>query len=194
MKSETRTLIYNGDSMRRVFVPGDLIVARPIRFADVRKGDIVVCGIQTKKTVVHRVVARDSIRCITMGDNNPAPDAVAQGASSKLFLAVQRIPLGRRPRPLKNGASGYRQFLWNRLRRRIRLSLISPFFSFLLPMLFWRIALKGKKVSLDYTHWYWRGFLVAYEKPNGRIVFRSPILRLFFRLIRDETKPGSSKR
>lgn len=182
MQRETKTLIYTGASMRRVFEPGDLVTARPARFEDLKKGDIVVCNLDSKIPIIHRVVFRDASRCVTMGDNNSRPDRRIQRPSDAFLIAVERIPKGKRPRRVKNGAAGWRQFLWNRARRRLRNDILSPAFSMLVSLAFWRIGLHGTDAARGFRHWHWRGRLIAYRRPDGRTLFRSPLLRLFFRL------------
>ena len=117
--------LFAGWSMRRVFVPGDVLVLREIPFADFRRGDIVAYGYGDKPGVVHRVIDRQDDKLFLQGDNNPAPDARPVTAEDSPRLVVGRIPSGsRRIHRVSRGRRGIVQYRCNRLRRACRLAII----------------------------------------------------------------------
>ena len=110
--------IYRGESMLRVFIPGDLLQVEKLKAAQVDLGDIIAFDTARGSVTVHRVIARlkdGNLR--TMGDNNPCPDIdpVAPDATVMRVLAVRRND--GREEPVSRGKAGLKEFRRNRRRR-----------------------------------------------------------------------------
>ncbi len=120
---EKDTALYYGNSMRRVFTPGDLLVCREIPFDDFQPGDIAAFfpPDQGKSGIVHRIIARDRDCLTTMGDNNPCPDRHRVTPDDTPRLVIARRLSGGRQLPVTRGRDGLRQFRINRIRRAVRL-------------------------------------------------------------------------
>lgn len=71
----TRKVLYAGESMRPHFLVGDTLLVVPYGLQEISPGDVVVFPHpQTKKQVVHRVVAVTLEGVCTKGDNNSKVD------------------------------------------------------------------------------------------------------------------------
>lgn len=114
--------LYYGNSMFRVFTPGDLLFYREIPFAEFRKGDIVAfyppdCR---KSGIVHRVISRTADSLTTMGDNNPAPDKNPVTIADSPKLVISRSLSGGIIRKVSRGRTGMFLFYCHRSRRFLR--------------------------------------------------------------------------
>ena len=160
--------LYERFSMKRVFVPGDLLETAPRALKDFVPGDIAVFYPHGRNVpgVVHRVLKCTQEGLITMGDNNPRPDNWVVTAEYMPSLVVARItPAGKR-HPVTHGAAGMRQFHWNQLRRRARQLLsrsISPFWG----LMFWRKPLRNPVKLADQEQYYVGKKLVARRTAHG---------------------------
>lgn len=159
---------YERYSMKRVFVPGDLLETAPRALEEFVPGDIAVFYPHGKDVpgVVHRVLKCTPEGLITMGDNNPRPDEWIVSADYAPALVVARItPAGKR-HTVTCGAAGMRQFRWNQFRRRIRSMLsrgITPFWK----VMFWRKTLKNPVKLADQEQYYVGKKLVARRTAHG---------------------------
>lgn len=113
---------YCGNSMRRVFRPGDVLVLATVPFERLRCGDVICFRNTAGKQIVHRIVGWRPDGAVTQGDNNDCVDAEPVAAEN-YFGRVEAFQRGRRRRRMRNGPAGMRQFHWNRCRRRCRLTL-----------------------------------------------------------------------
>lgn len=110
--------IYRGESMLRVFVPGDLLQVEKIAAAQAETGDIIAFDAPRGGVTVHRVIARNPDgSLVTMGDNNPRPDflPIKPGAAVMRVVEVRRGD-GRRE-AVSRGQAGIAEFRRNRRRR-----------------------------------------------------------------------------
>lgn len=117
-----KTCIYTGNSMRRVFVPGDFLEVKVIPFEEFRPGDIVAFfpnGVG-KPGIVHRIISRTEDELVTMGDNNPHPDEHCVVKADMPKLVISRNPIKGKIRRIHRGNVGLVIFRINRLRRFIR--------------------------------------------------------------------------
>lgn len=160
--------LYERYSMKRVFVPGDLLETTPRALEEFVPGDIAVFYPHGKDVpgVVHRVLKCTSEGLITMGDNNPRPDDWVVTADYTPALVIARItPAGKR-HTVTCGPAGMRQFRWNQFRRRIRSGLahcLSPFWG----LMFWRKSLKNPVRLTDQEQYYVGKNLVARRTAHG---------------------------
>lgn len=110
--------IYRGESMLRVFVPGDLLRVEKLTAAQIEIGDIIVFDTPRGTVTVHRVIERlGDGKLRTMGDNNPRPDpnTVAPDAVVMRVVSVRRTD--GREEPVTRGKTGLAEFRRNRRRR-----------------------------------------------------------------------------
>lgn len=70
------TKIGDSGSMRPVLQGGEIFIVMPIKWTDLRVGQIVIfrCDWAKEGRVVHRVIAKGKFRAITKGDHNMRPD------------------------------------------------------------------------------------------------------------------------
>ena len=178
-----RLPIYTSTSMLRVFTPGDYVETDDaVPFSELRVGDIIVFPSHERQgqRIIHRIIRKSGDRFITMGDNNPAPDAAPVTAAQNPSLATAKIlPDGRRV-ALNRGAAGMRQFRLNRARywtsrtsRKIG--------RILEPLMFWRVTLTNAKRFGDNVFFYAFGRPVA-RKTNNGIRFSNPLWKLLFKV------------
>ena len=113
--------IYRGESMLRVFVPGDMLRGEKLTAAQVEIGDIIAFDTPRGIITVHRVIARTKDgKLRTMGDNNPCPDfaPVDPGAEVLRILEVRRSD--GKVEPVSRGKNGMAEFRRNRRQRWFR--------------------------------------------------------------------------
>ena len=111
--------IYRGNSMFRVFIPGDLLRVRPLRAGDAEPGDII-CFDGIHGETVHRVVRKTAVAVVTMGDNNPRPDTEQLRPNDKVWLVTERCDVRGGRYAVYGGKRGMRTFRLNRMRRALR--------------------------------------------------------------------------
>lgn len=175
-------IFYRGDSMKRVFRPGDEIFAEPVAASACRAGDIVIFTDPAAGRIIHRVIATTPDGAQTMGDNNDAPDPGLRRDGDELLLACAFLRRGKRHR-LARGAAGMRAFRRHRRRRAFRRFCGRFFRRFFHPLAGFRRPLfdatEGHSFG-EVLHCEWRGHLVARRWPDGRIRFTHWYWRLFF--------------
>ena len=109
---------YRGESMLRVFVPGDLLLVEKLTAAQVEVGDIIVFDTPRGTVTVHRVIERlGDGKLRTMGDNNPGPDPVPVAADATVMRVVSVRRTDGREEPVTRGKTGMAEFRRNRRRR-----------------------------------------------------------------------------
>ncbi len=174
--------LYEMNSMRRVFTPGDALVPCDIPFADYRPGDIVIFYPNGRNTtgIVHRVISRTDGELTTMGDNNPVPDARKVTAGDFPALVTARIrPDGRRFE-VKRGRPGMRQFRINRIRRFGHVA-VAAMIRPLLPLMFWRRELK-QGAEFDGIIQYYHNRVMIAKKTSCGVEFRPAWKKLLYKL------------
>ena len=114
--------LYRGNSMRRVFRPGDRLRTTAIPLRDFRRGDIAVFFPKGTEQpgIVHRVIGFEGDALVTMGDNNAAPDRRRVTAADRPEKVVAGTRWEGAAFAVRNGRSGMAQFRLNRLRRAVR--------------------------------------------------------------------------
>lgn len=70
----TVELPLGGGSMRPLFAPGDRLLVRAARAADVRPGDVVLFQLDDGRLVCHRLLYAAGDRVVTRGDDAFAAD------------------------------------------------------------------------------------------------------------------------
>lgn len=110
--------IYRGNSMRRLFENGDMLLVDPITAGEAVPGDVICFespdGVQT----VHRVIARNADGgIVTMGDNNRRPDDALLSPDQRVHRVRAVRRLSGEEIAVCGGASGLRKFRINRMRR-----------------------------------------------------------------------------
>lgn len=110
---------YSGESMRRVFVPGDLMQVEKMTMAErVDPGDIIIFRERPGRIVVHRVIARlEDGKLRTMGDNNPCPDFAPVAANAAVLRVVSVRRIDGREEPVSSGKEGITEFRRHRRQR-----------------------------------------------------------------------------
>ncbi len=182
IKSLDNQAIYDLNSMRRVFTPGDALLLSEIPFVAFRKGDIVAYYPDgTDKTgIVHRVIKRTKDTLITMGDNNPAPDWWRVSPADHPKLVTAKVRPDGKEFAVARGRDGWRQFRINRLRYwcfRIVMKIVRT----LLPVMFWRKEFTSKyEFGENNAQYYYRRRLVA-KKENGNLEFIPPWYILLYK-------------
>ena len=176
--------IYERYSMKRVFVPGDLLETVPRALGEFVPGDIAVFYPHGKNVpgVVHRVLKCTSEGLITMGDNNPRPDDWVVTADYAPALVVARITTAGKRHTVTRGSAGMRQFRRNQLRRSIRNALsqcIRPFWG----IMFWRKTLENPIKLADQEQYYVGKKLVA-RKTAHSVEFYPCWKKLLYKLKR----------
>ena len=111
--------IYRGNSMFRVFSPGDLLTVKPLRAGEVQRGDII-CFEGPRGEIVHRVVRKTATQVVTMGDNNSVPDPEPLGHDARVWLVTTRRDAAGKLRKVSGGKRGLFAFRINRMRRAVR--------------------------------------------------------------------------
>lgn len=172
--------LYYGNSMFRVFTPGDKLLLRRIPFEDLRVGDIV--AVEAKPTsYVHRVIEIGEGGAVTQGDNNASPDEALVTPSSEWRLVVEYSDRHGRVHPVAGGEDGMRAFRRHQRRRHFR-CILSRCASWIWPLAFWRlpagrvVEFQGRRVA------YFRNIPVASLEANGRIHYFSWLKHLLFKV------------
>ena len=173
--------VYTGNSMRGMFVPGEMLVLSETAFETLRTGDVVAMFDRTPH-VVHRIVEKNADSAVTMGDNNDRPDAMELTADVPFRLVTGAISMNGAIRPVAGGEAGMRQFRRQQRKRKLRRVaglLARP----LKPLKFMRIPARRETRFLDGTvQWSFAGIPVAARAPSGRFVYLHWSKRLFFRV------------
>ena len=175
-------IFYRGDSMKRVFRPGDEVLVEPVAAAECRPGDIIVFTGAAGGQVIHRVIAATAEGLQTMGDNNDRPDDGLRRAGDELRLARARLRRGRQV-PLARGAAGMREFRRHRFRRACRRIGGKVLRILLYPLGSRRLRLLDATSAHRFgevVHREWRGRLVARCYPDGKIRYTHWYWRLLF--------------
>jgi len=177
-----RRIFYRGNSMTRVFRPGDELLAEAVAAAECRPGDVIVFLGSAGGQVVHRVIAATPAGLQTMGDNNDRPDPGLRQEGDTLLLVRAFLRRGRR-HPLARGAAGMRAFRRHRFRRACRRLGGKVLRALLLPLGGWRLRLLDATSAHRFgevVHREWHGRVVARCYPDGKIRYTRWYWRLLF--------------
>lgn len=174
--------IYELNSMRRVFTPGDALILTEIPFSKFKTGDIITFypNGENSTGIVHRIIKRNFNTLTTMGDNNPVPDQkkVTINECPKLVIAKIR-PDGKYFKVFR-GTCGWLQFIFNRLcywQNHFIAKIIHPF----LPWMFWRKTI-DLTVEFDTVIQYYRkGELIA-KRTGMQLEYQPKWRQLFYKL------------
>ena len=173
--------VYTGNSMRGIFVPGEMLALAETAFETLRTGDVVVMFGRAPH-VVHRIVEKNAEYAVTMGDNNDRPDAEKLMPGDAFRLVSGAFSADGTRRTVEGGEAGMKQFRRQQRKRKLRRFagwLIRP----LKPLGFLRIPARTETKFRDGTvQWSCGGIPVAARGPSGRTVYLHWSKRLFFRI------------
>ena len=173
--------VYYGNSMYRVFVPGERLVLEDISFGDLLAGDVVTVKVPGKRLYVHRVIEKTADHAVTMGDNNNEPDEYIVTAQSDFQLVTAALTSDGTRRAVSRGSCGLRDFFRNRRQRKIHF-LIHKVLIKCEKLFFWRRVVMEKKLFGCETCYYWKNRVIARRTGDGKVIYRSWLDRLKFRL------------
>jgi signal peptidase len=93
----TTAMVDYTDSMRPAISAGDVVVDRPVRAADLHRGEVAtIADAATHRTVTHRVVSVTrtgaTVTVVTRGDANDASERWVLPAGASVRHVVARIP------------------------------------------------------------------------------------------------------
>lgn len=162
--------VYYGNSMFRVFTPGERLVLQTIPFEELQTGDIITVNIPGKKQYVHRVIRKSNGLAVTMGDNNPAEDDSPVTARTDFQLVTAAVSPQNGTRPIARGRAGMREFRRNRLRRRGRIA-AKKLLRGVEFLFFWRKTLHEQKVFGQEICYYRHSRPVARKTADGRVIY-----------------------
>ena len=170
--------VYTGNSMRGVFVPGEMLELARAAFETLRTGDVVAM-FDRNPYVVHRIVEKNADYAVTMGDNNGCPDNLKLTPDADFRLVTGVLPPDGTVRAVAGGETGMRQFRRQQRRRKLRRFarwLASPLKSLRIP------ARTETKFRNGTVQWSFGGIPVAARGPSGRTMYLHWSKRLFFRV------------
>ena len=108
---ELKEAYYTGNSMRGMFVPGDILLLSATTYGDLECGDIVAVFDSTPY-YVHRVIRKTPESAVTMGDNNGTPDSIPLTEKSRFMMVKAVIPVKSpgQALPIDRGSRGMKRF------------------------------------------------------------------------------------
>lgn len=176
--------IYRGDSMRRVFRPGDLLRGEWLTAAQAEIGDIIAFDSVRGGVTVHRVIARTRDgKLRTMGDNNPCPDFTPVEPDAQVLRIVAVGGGDSEERPVSGGKTGMAEFRRNRRRRWFQSELprcLAGVCRRLWP--FKRRLSDPVRFGKDEVFYVRRDTPVARRDAAGKIHWASPWYRVIYRI------------
>lgn len=179
--------IYTGNSMKGMFVPGEMLYLEERVFEMLQEGDVVAILSHTPH-IVPRIIEKKTDYAITMGDNNDRPDATILSCETSLRLVTGAISLDGTFRSVKGGESGMEQFRRQqrkRLLHRVILNTMRP----LRPLKSLRIPANREARFRDGTvQWCCGNIPVAARNSLGKTEYLGSWKRLFFRIPRSASK------
>jgi len=174
--------IYRGNSMRRVFSNGDLLITEPITTDTASIGDIICFVNRNGGHTVHRVVRKTAAgEVVTMGDNNASPDAEVLPPHTAVLRVTAVKTIGGITKTVHGGRLGMREFKSHRVRRILAL-LSSKAAGALRRLMVFKIALKDSVRFGDTEAFYFHDRFIASRDGRGRINWKSPWSRVIFRI------------
>lgn len=177
----TNEALYTGNSMQGVFVPGETLFLAETPFETLQKGDIVAIFSRTPY-YVHRIVEKNAVRAVTMGDNNARPDKPDLTPDTPFKLVTGARGLDGSVRQVAGGEAGMMRFRVQQRKRKRRgfaMLLLAPF----RPLKSLRIPARRETRFRDGTvQWSFGRIPVAARTPEGKTVYQHWSKRLFFRI------------
>lgn len=174
------SFMYTGNSMRRVFVPGDRLETCEVPFGEIQCGDVVVFHVHGEG-IVHRVVRREDGALVTKGDNNDKEDNWRLRETDGVRLVTVRIDVHGNRHAVLRGDAGRREFRRHRLRRWCW-RVVRKAFRLSEPLLFWRRELTERTVFGGTTVFYRNGKAVAKQTAEGTVTFYRPWQKLLYKV------------
>ena len=175
--------IYRGESMLRVFVPGDLLHVEKIAAAQAEPGDIIAFDSPRGGVTVHRAIARKPDgKLVTMGDNNGRPDDCSVKPETTVFRVVEVRRGDGGVERVSGGRDGMAEFRRNRRRRWFRSEL--PRYASGVCRRLWPFKRRlGPPVRFGTEEvFYVREKPVARRSSDGRVRWASPWYRVIYRI------------
>lgn len=175
--------IYRGESMLRVFVPGDILHVERIAAAQTELGDIIAFDTPRGGVTVHRAIARKpSGELVTMGDNNPRPDVYRIKPETTVFRVVEVRRGDGRSETVSGGKDGMAEFRRNRRRRWFQGEL--PRYASGICRRLWpfKRRLRTPVRFGGEEFFYVRQKPVAKRSESGRVRWASPWYRVIYRI------------
>ena len=173
--------IYTGNSMKGMFVPGEMLCLEEKGFEMLQEGDVVAILSRTPH-IVHRIIKKKADYAITMGDNNDRPDTTKLSCETSLRLVTGAISKDGTLRSVKGGVSGMNQFRRQQRKRRLHrviLNTIRP----LRPLKILRIpANREEKFRNGTIQWCCGNIPIAARNSLGKTEYLGSWKRLFFRI------------
>lgn len=176
--------IYRGESMLRVFAPGDILRGEKLTAAQVEAGDIIAFDTPRGGVTVHRVIARTKEgKLRTMGDNNHCPDfATVEPEATVLRIVAVRRNDGEE-QPVHGGKAGMAEFRRNRRRRWFQSEL--PRYMAGVCRRLWPFKRRLKdpvRFGGDEVFYIRRDTPAARRTADGRIHWYSPWYRVIYKI------------
>ena len=173
--------IYTGNSMRGMFVPGEMRDLTETAFENLRTGDVVVM-FDRNPYIVHRIVEKNAECAVTMGDDNARPDALKLAPNCDFRLVTGAVSPDGTVRTVAGGEAGMKQFRRQQRKRKLR-RFAGWLAAQLKPLGFLRIPARCETKFRDGTvQWSCGRIPVAARGPSGRTVYLHWSKRLFFRI------------
>jgi len=175
--------IYRGESMLRVFVPGDLLRVEKIAATQAAPGDIIAFDTPCGSVTVHRVIARKrNGDLVTMGDNNPRPDFSPVKPDTAVLRVVEVRRGDGKVEAVSGGKVGMAEFRRNRRRRWFRGEL--PRYASGICRRLWpfKHRLRTPVHFGEDEVFYVRQKPVAKRSRDGRVRWFSPWYRVIYRI------------
>lgn len=170
--------VYTGNSMRGTFVPGETLILAETAFDTLQTGDVVAI-FERSPYYVHRIIEKNADCAVTMGDNNPRPDALRLTRDSQFRLVTEVRGLDGIVRQIPGGEAGIAQFRRQQRKRRFAARMIRPF----KPLKFLRLPANRETRFRDGTvQWSFGSIPIAARSPAGKTVYLHWSKRLFFRI------------
>jgi hypothetical protein len=175
--------IYRGESMLRVFVPGDLLRVEKIAATQAEVGDIIAFDTPRGSVTVHRAIARKrNGELVTMGDNNPHPDFSPVKPDTTVLRVVEVRRGDGKAEAVSGGKVGMTEFRRNRRRRWFKSEL--PRYAAGVCRRLWpfKRRLHAPVRFGEEEFFYVRQKPVAKRSSDGRVRWFSPWYRVIYRI------------
>lgn len=174
--------VYHGNSMLRVFSPGDIMLVEQITAKNAAPGDIICFTDSNGKNIVHRFIRwSDDGGLITMGDNNATPDIGIIAPECMVYRVTERHTLSGKIIPVSAGRKGLLTFRINRFRKFAR-RLMTIAAGILRRINFLKIPVKNFSHFGDEKIFFFLGHPVAKCSDDKNIIWLSPWFRAVLKI------------
>lgn len=85
-------MVVLSGSMSPTFDTGSVVAVKPVRFEDIKKGDIITFKDVDGKTVTHRVLEKQNLNLITKGDANDSKDSQQVTSDRVIGIVNYSVP------------------------------------------------------------------------------------------------------